>query len=183
MFTSKNELYDETHCVAINIRFNLNNDLSTELRDIPCNISKCLLEVIDFDCFNETLINKDQGNGTGCEGNFYFELIQVLVVTVKNKNIIPLLYSHNYFCTSSSRVAFYFIIYILIIQDIDYLQLASNLFIMVAYFCHHLSDNYVDLSDLYVVLSDLYVDFSDLYVDLSLIHLLKMNLKNVFLPN
>ena len=37
---------------------------------------------------------------------------------------------------------------------------------MVAYFCHHLSDNYVDLSDLYVVLSDL-------YVDLSLIHLLE----------
>ena len=48
------------------------------------------------------------------------------------------------------------------------------------YFCHHLSDNYVDLSDLYVVLSDLYVDLSDLYVDLSdlyvdlsLIHLLE----------
>ena len=29
---------------------------------------------------------------------------------------------------------------------------------MVEYFCHHLSDNYVDLSDLYVVLSDFYVD-------------------------
>ena len=40
---------------------------------------------------------------------------------------------------------------------------------MVAYFCHHLSDNYVDLSDNYVDLSDLYVDLSDLYVDLSLI--------------
>ena len=40
---------------------------------------------------------------------------------------------------------------------------------MVAYFCHHLSDNYVDLSDVYVDLSDLYVDLSDLYVDLSLI--------------
>ena len=44
---------------------------------------------------------------------------------------------------------------------------------MVAYFCHHLSDNYVDLSDLYFVLSDLYVDLSDPYSDLSLIHLLK----------
>ena len=40
---------------------------------------------------------------------------------------------------------------------------------MVAYFCHHLSDNNVDLSDIYVDLSDLYVDLSDLYVDLSLI--------------
>ena len=40
---------------------------------------------------------------------------------------------------------------------------------MVAYFCYHLSDNYVDLSDLYVDLSDLIVDLSDLYVDLSLI--------------
>ena len=105
---TKNELYDETHCVAFNIRFNLNNDLSTELRAFPCKLSNCILEIIDFDCFNETLIIQDQGNGTGCEGNFYFELIQVLVVTVKNKNSIPLLYSHNYFCTSSSRVAFYF---------------------------------------------------------------------------
>ena len=31
---------------------------------------------------------------------------------------------------------------------------------MVAYFCHHLSDNYVDMSDIYVDLSDLYVDLS-----------------------
>ena len=45
--------------------------------------------------------------------------------------------------------------------------------IMVAYFCHHLSDNYVDLSDLDVALSDLHVDLSDLYVDLSLIFLLQ----------
>ena len=37
------------------------------------------------------------------------------------------------------------------------------LFFMVAYFCHHSSDNYID----YVVLSDLYVDLSDLYVDFS----------------
>ena len=44
---------------------------------------------------------------------------------------------------------------------------------LVAYFCHNLSDNYVDLSDLYVDLLDHYVDLSDLYVDLSLIHLLK----------
>ena len=54
---------------------------------------------------------------------------------------------------------------------------------MVTYFCHHLSDNYVDLSDLYVVLSDLYVDLSDLYVDLSVIHLfLKKNLKTCYSP-
>ena len=38
---------------------------------------------------------------------------------------------------------------------------------MVAYFCHHLSDNYVDLSDLYVDLSDHYVDLSENYADLS----------------
>ena len=44
---------------------------------------------------------------------------------------------------------------------------------MVAYFCHQLSDNYVDLSDLYVILSDLYVDLSDLYADLPLNHLLE----------
>ena len=38
---------------------------------------------------------------------------------------------------------------------------------MVAYFCHHLSDNYVDLSDLYIDLSDHYVDLSENYVELS----------------
>jgi hypothetical protein len=37
---------------------------------------------------------------------------------------------------------------------------------MVAYFCPHLSDNYVDLSDDYV-------DLSDLCVDLSLVRFLK----------
>ena len=43
----------------------------------------------------------------------------------------------------------------------------SELIHMVAYFCHHLSDNYVDLSDLFIVLSDIYVDLSNHYVDLS----------------
>ena len=38
---------------------------------------------------------------------------------------------------------------------------------MVAYFCHLLSDNYVDLSDNYVHLLDLYVDLSVIYVNLS----------------
>ena len=38
---------------------------------------------------------------------------------------------------------------------------------MVTYFCHHLSDNYVDFSDLYVDLSVIYDDLSDHYVDLS----------------
>ena len=36
--------------------------------------------------------------------------------------------------------------------------------LMVAYFCHHLSDNDVDLSDLYVDLSVIYVDLSNHYV-------------------
>ena len=38
---------------------------------------------------------------------------------------------------------------------------------MVAYFCIHLSDHYVDLSNLYVDVPDIYVDLSDHYVDLS----------------
>ena len=38
---------------------------------------------------------------------------------------------------------------------------------MVAYFCNHLSDNYIDLSDLYVDLSIILVDMSDHHVDLS----------------
>ena len=39
----------------------------------------------------------------------------------------------------------------------------QTLYIKVAYFCHHLSDNFVDLSDLYVDLSDRYVDLSEKY--------------------
>ena len=37
---------------------------------------------------------------------------------------------------------------------------------MMAYFCHHLSDNYVDLSDPYVDLSVISVDLSDNYFDI-----------------
>ena len=44
---------------------------------------------------------------------------------------------------------------------------------IVAYFCHHMSDNYANLSDLYVVLTDIYVDLSYLYVNLLLIHSFK----------
>ena len=43
----------------------------------------------------------------------------------------------------------------------------EELILMVAYFCHHLSDNYVDFLDLYVDLSVNYVDLSDHYVELS----------------
>ena len=39
---------------------------------------------------------------------------------------------------------------------------------MVAYFGHHLSDNYVDLSILYVILSDLYVNLFNDDVDLKM---------------
>ena len=38
---------------------------------------------------------------------------------------------------------------------------------MVAYYCHHLPGNYVDMSDPYVDFSDHHVDLSDHYVDLS----------------
>ena len=38
---------------------------------------------------------------------------------------------------------------------------------MVVYFCHHLSDNYVDMLDLYVDLSVMFVDLSDHDVNLS----------------
>ena len=44
--------------------------------------------------------------------------------------------------------------------NIFLLMYADDMAFMVAYFCHHLSDNYVYLSDLYIDLSDLYVDLS-----------------------
>mgnify|MGYP003685834233 CR=1 FL=1 len=45
------------------------------------------------------------------------------------------------------------------------LQFKTNL--MVANFCHHLIDNYVDMSDLYFDMLVIYVDLSDHYVDMS----------------
>ena len=55
-------------------------------------------------------------------------------------------------------------------------QMQCHLHGMVAYICHHLSDNYMLICQIlmsscqifYVDLSDLYMDLSDLYVDLSL---------------
>lgn len=41
---------------------------------------------------------------------------------------------------------------------------------MVAWFCHHLSDRYVDLLDRYVDFSDNYVNLSCFFVDLGIIH-------------
>ena len=122
-FTINNKLYNKVHCVGFEISFNLDNEYSTQLRDVPCGISRCILDTIEFECFNETLRNRDQGNGTGCEGNLNFELIQKLVVTVKKK----ILYTYSiYIILSAPPVAmlqFFFINYILIIQNIDYLQL------------------------------------------------------------
>lgn len=71
-FTSSNELYDERHCVGFKIRFNLDNEYSTQLKGFPCNIPSCVLDVIDFECFNKTLRNGDHGSGTECTGNFNF---------------------------------------------------------------------------------------------------------------
>ena len=45
--------------------------------------------------------------------------------------------------------------------NLDYVA-CEHIYVMVAYFCHHLSE-----SDLYVDLSVIYVDLEDLYVDLS----------------
>ena len=54
------------------------------------------------------------------------------------------------------------------IKDFEKIRLCIFIYLsMVAYFCHQLSDNYVDLSDNYVDLSDLYVNLSDHHVDLS----------------
>ena len=64
----------------------------------------------------------------------------------------------------------YYVCLVILFQSIVY---EKPLLFMVAYFCHHLLDNYVDSSDLYVVLLDLYVVLPDLYVDLPIIHLLE----------
>ena len=59
--------------------------------------------------------------------------------------------------------------------------LSSAHLTMVAYDCHHLSYNYVNLLELYVVLSDHYVELSDLYVEFSLIDFF-YNIKTCFCP-
>ena len=49
------------------------------------------------------------------------------------------------------------------IEQRHILVVTTQFYDMVAYFCRHLSDNYVDLSDLYVDLPVIYVNFSDDY--------------------
>nr|XP_022296209.1 uncharacterized protein LOC111105983 [Crassostrea virginica] len=78
LFITKTILIHERHCVGFNITFNLDYKKSTKFRDFPCGISRCFLEVIDFECFNEPLRNRDQGSGTGCTGNLNFELTKLL---------------------------------------------------------------------------------------------------------
>ena len=59
-----------------------------------------------------------------------------------------------------------------------------SLVTMVAYFCHHLSDNYVDLSVIYVDLSDHYVDLSEKYHHnywLNILFLYRVNATNCHL--
>ena len=82
-YTTKNEIYDVEHCVGFNITFNLNTNYPTKLQDVPCGISGCILEVIDFECFNESLRNRNQGRDTECTGNSDFELFQLLVTVKK----------------------------------------------------------------------------------------------------
>ena len=47
---------------------------------------------------------------------------------------------------------------------------------MVAYFCYHLSDNFVDLSDLYADLSVISVELLDHHVDLHVSEILLFNI-------
>ena len=53
--------------------------------------------------------------------------------------------------------------YVYGIKHVYNFLLREQAYFMVAYFCHHLSDNYVNLSDLYVDLSVIYVDLSEKY--------------------
>ena len=103
-YTTKNERYDDnkTHCVGFSIRFNLDNKYPTKLRDFPCGISRCILEVIDFECFNESLRNRDQGRDTECTGNSDCELFQLLVVTVK-KTILSTHFNLIFFWRASDN--------------------------------------------------------------------------------
>lgn len=46
----KNELYNSVHCVGYNITFHLNSTKITTLRDFPCEVPKCILDVLNFEC-------------------------------------------------------------------------------------------------------------------------------------
>ena len=83
------------------------------------------------------------------------------------ENIILILKSNRVKVIQSSRM--YATYQSMVIHSLAKQRMTVNdwLYSMVAYFCHHLSDNYVDLSDLYIDLSVIYVDLSDHYVDLS----------------
>ena len=130
-YTTENELYNETHCIGFNIKFNLNNKYSTKWKDFPCGISKCIVEIIDFECFNKSLIIRDQGRGTGCAGNIYFEFIQLLVVTVKKK----ILYTHSILIIVSAPPVV--VLHFIYNHHLNNPELASNLFIKVHMISKH----------------------------------------------
>ena len=92
-YTTKNELYNKKHCVGFNITFNWNTNYPTKLQDVPCGISGRILEVIDFECFDESLRNRNQGRDTECTGNSDFEFIPTACRHSQENNIIHSFYS------------------------------------------------------------------------------------------
>ena len=130
-YTTKNEIYDEEHCVGFSITFNLNTNYPTKLKDVSCGISRCILKVIDFECFYESLIIRDQRRGTGCAGNIYFEFIQLFVVTVKKK----ILYTHSILIIVSAPPVV--VLHFFYNHHLNNPELASNLFIKVHMISKH----------------------------------------------
>lgn len=45
-----NAYYNVTHCVGYNITFHINKSLKSSLNDKVCNIPKCILDTIYFEC-------------------------------------------------------------------------------------------------------------------------------------
>lgn len=74
-YTNNNAFSGVKHCVAYNMSFHINGNLTSTLKAFPCNITNCILEVIYFECrffegnsefenLDKIEVNKSPGNKT-----------------------------------------------------------------------------------------------------------------------
>lgn len=72
-YTNNNKYYGVKHCVGYNMSFHINGNLTSKFKDFPCDITNCILELIEFECTfteeNSELENLDRTEANKAPGN------------------------------------------------------------------------------------------------------------------
>lgn len=74
-YTNNNAFDSVNHCVTYTMSFHINGNLTSKFKAFPCNITNCILEVIEFECMfieensefenlDKIEVNKAPGNKT-----------------------------------------------------------------------------------------------------------------------